>query len=353
MRTKAYGVRLSRAIDLYMDELHAELRDTTCRSYERHLMDFARKVDPTSERLVVDITYEDCMLFLRRWQGKKPTTYSNGVSLLRGFFAFLEEHGHIPSSPAAKLKRRKRQNALYVPVVTVSEQDVARIISACRNYQELICVGAAGYLARRRTALANARRADADLDNGFVRFVDKGGKTIEQPIPDEFLEVLRQADAHGVWESPHDWLIPPRRKATTGTDRRQSKVVYETIVKVAERAGVRAHQQALRAAFAVHFLKAKPGRIESLKELMGHDRLETTMVYLRRMDRATAMEDVRDLSWGTASLTGSSRVAENMANSRQRRIRDSNPCSRDLAPINEKLEELRAEAREKRGARRR
>jgi hypothetical protein len=78
----------------------------------------------------------------------------------------------------------------------------------------------------------------------------------------------------------------------------EPKVIYETVVKVAERAGVRAHAHALRAAFAVNFLEQHPGRIESLQKLMGHDRIETTMVYLRRMNRAKAVDDVPDLSLG-------------------------------------------------------
>jgi hypothetical protein len=31
---------------------------------------------------------------------------------------------------------------------------------------------------------------------------------------------------------------------------------------------------------------------------MGHKRVETTLVYLRRMDRRQQMETVRELSWG-------------------------------------------------------
>jgi hypothetical protein len=36
---------------------------------------------------------------------------------------------------------------------------------------------------------------------------------------------------------------------------------------------------------------------------MGHTRIETTLVYLRRKDRAKAMESVRDLSWGVYEPT--------------------------------------------------
>jgi hypothetical protein len=32
---------------------------------------------------------------------------------------------------------------------------------------------------------------------------------------------------------------------------------------------------------------------------MGHSKMETTEIYLRRLDRKRAMERVRDLSWGS------------------------------------------------------
>jgi hypothetical protein len=65
------------------------------------------------------------------------------------------------------------------------------------------------------------------------------------------------------------------------------------------RAGVEAHPDAIRAAFAVQFDQQRLGEIWSLKELLGHTRIETTLVYLRRKDRAKAMESVRGPSWGS------------------------------------------------------
>ena len=77
-------------------------------------------------------------------------------------------------------------------------------------------------------------------------------------------------------------------------------VIWETVKKVARRAGVRAHVHALRAAFAVEFDEPNPDNVIGLKELMGHARLDQTLVYLRRKDKAKAMEAVRTLSWGGA-----------------------------------------------------
>jgi hypothetical protein len=74
-------------------------------------------------------------------------------------------------------------------------------------------------------------------------------------------------------------------------------VICETVKKVARCVGVVATVQALRAAFAVQFDEANP-ELGALKELIGHARIETTLIYLRRKDEQRAMEQVRTLSWG-------------------------------------------------------
>ena len=80
-------------------------------------------------------------------------------------------------------------------------------------------------------------------------------------------------------------------------------MIYDTVRKVADGAGVRSHVHALRAAFAVRMDEQNPGRLVAIKELLGHSRVETTMVYLRRQDKAKEMEAVRGLSWGSVFPT--------------------------------------------------
>lgn len=41
-----------------------------------------------------------------------------------------------------------------------------------------------------------------------------------------------------------------------------------------------------------------------LKEYLGHARIDQTLVYLRRKDKARAMEGARNLSWGGAGRFG-------------------------------------------------
>jgi integrase len=95
-------------------------------------------------------------------------------------------------------------------------------------------------------------------------------------------------------------LIPNRRPGAVKRAERSDRVIWETVKKLAARAGVVAHLHALRAAFAVQFDEANLAQVAALKELLGHPRTDQTLVYLRRKNKAKAMEVVRDLSWGGA-----------------------------------------------------
>lgn len=96
---------------------------------------------------------------------------------------------------------------------------------------------------------------------------------------------------------PESYVIPmPRGQRREGD--RDDRIIWRTIKSLGERAGVEVHPHSLRAAFAVRFLETHPGEIEALQRLMGHSKMETTQIYLRRLDRERAMERVRDLSWG-------------------------------------------------------
>jgi integrase len=112
--------------------------------------------------------------------------------------------------------------------------------------------------------------------------------------------ILRVVAEARIWKSDDDYLIPNRRPGAVKRADRSDKVIWETVKTIAARAGVEAHVHALRAAFAVQFDEANPSHVVALKELMGHARIDQTLVYLRRKNKQKAMEVVRTLSWGGA-----------------------------------------------------
>lgn len=284
------------AIDAYIGELARRGKTAnTRRKYRELLWKFSSDVHPKDAD---QVTPDDCRRFLDRWIDCAPGTIALHVSILKGFFDFIVGEGALERSPMERIKRPRRPRPEDTEVVTVTAEDVQRVFRATEDWQELLCISVLAYMGPRRNAASNARRRDVDLERGTVRFKEKGGKVAVKPLPDELAAIIRAADENGVWPTRDDYLIPNRRGHRNRE--RSNKVIYDTVKKVAGRAGVHTHVHALRAAFAVRFDEANPGRLIALKELLGHTHIETTMIYLRRKDREKEMETVRGLSWGAS-----------------------------------------------------
>lgn len=336
MSHNAHMPTITEAIDRYEGEL-ARLGRTraTRQKYIREVLwPFA---DQLGRKALDEVTTDDCRRHLDRWINSSPSTIALYVSIIRGFFAFCHDEGWIAANPMDPVKRPRRKRPEDLDVVSVTSKEVERLIDACDAWDELLCVCVLCYIGGRRNAAATARRRDVDLDKGTIKLREKGGKVIVKPIPDELAALIRAADENKVWESGDAYLIPNRRQPRRAGER-SNKVVYAIVKRVAERADVDVHPHALRAAFAVQFDEQNPGRIWALKELLGHARIETTMIYLRRKDRAKAMEDVRGLSWGGSvfpSLSGMPPAGFEPAFGE-----DAVP-----EPVRRKLEELRSRSR--------
>lgn len=286
---------LNYAIDAYIGDLARRGRSKeTRRKYTTVLWKLS---DHVQERDCDAITAEQCRSFLDRWVDASASTMALHVSILAGFFQFLVGETVLEQSPMRNIRRPARKRPEDLDVVTVGESDVGRMIRACTETDELVCIAMLAYTGARRTALANLRRRDLDLDHGLVRFREKGSKVIVKPLPDELHALLRDLDEGGEWVGPEEYVVKNRR--ATRTPDRSSKVIYRIVTDVAKRARVRSHVHALRAAFAVRYLESPDGTLEGLKNLLGHSRYETTGVYLRRMDKQRSMESVRGLSWGS------------------------------------------------------
>jgi integrase len=300
-------VRIDRAIDRF----DGELARRGCSRRSR--LDYFRKLNVLCELLpdadVDAVTEDDCRAHLDRWRDRHPNTMRHSISVLKSFFGWLYDVGEIASNPMDRIKPPRRPHPDDLDVTTVSSADVRRLFDACESWTDLLCLATLAYMGPRRRAASNVRRRDVDLERGTIRFREKGGKVITKPIPDEFAELLRAAVAAGVIPNTDSYVIPmPRGQRREGD--RDDRIIWRTIKKLGDRAGVEVHPHSLRAAFAVKFLESHPGEVEALQRLMGHSKMETTQIYLRRLDRERAMERVRDLSWGSpfASMAGEART---------------------------------------------
>jgi integrase len=291
-------VTLDRAVDLFLGELAR-------RGYSRRTLDdYWRKLLPMcgpKDRYAPDVSAvgeQACRAHLDKWRDSAPNTRYHSWAVLSGFFGWLYRAGVVEVNPMARIEPPKRQQSYDLDVTTVTGADVRRLFDACESWQDLLCLSTLAYLGPRRRAASNLRLRDVDLERGTVRFREKSNKTITKPIPDEYAAILRGAMTAGAIETRPDAYVIPMVRKQVRTGDRDDRVIWRTIKRLGKRARIEVHPHALRAAFAVKFLETHPGELEALQRLMGHIKIETTQIYLRRLDDQRAMERVKDLSWG-------------------------------------------------------
>jgi integrase len=296
---------LARGVDLWMVDLElGGRRPRTLDAYRRHLNKLIDLCERTRRDVLVgEVDADDCRAFLGLWSGRSAATICKIHSAVNGLFEWLYLEGRIDVNPMDRVPRPRRPKPGDVEVVHVSSADVERILAACETWQEFLCVTVLVYTGMRRDMASRLRWEDVDLVEGHMRRRnEKGGKTMDAPIPNELLAILRAAvESREVACGDRDYVIPHRRAATVKRAERTNKVIYETLLTVAKRVEIHATVQALRRAFAVNFIESHPGSIVALQALLGHSRIDTTEAhYLRGYERSLRMESVRDLSWSAA-----------------------------------------------------
>jgi site-specific recombinase XerD len=295
-----------RAIDLF-------LADLPRRGYsERTRATYSRTLDKFNSRLPADtdvakVTVDDCRRFLDGYNRRAAGTRAHTFSVLSSFFKWLALNEKIARNPLDRLERPKRIPAADLDVVTISTEDVQRLMLHARSWPEKLALGVLVYMGPRRHAVALLRLSDYDRARGRIRFREKGGKVIWKTVPEELDQLLEAALAAGAIEDGRRWLpdrtqspylVPPERPLQNRE--RDDRVIWRLVKDVAERAGVVTHVHALRAAFAVAYLEQNPGDVEALRLNLGHRQLATTQTYLRKLNAETAMARNRSLSWGVA-----------------------------------------------------
>jgi len=292
-------VRLDRAIDLYLGDMARQGKSKRTLAEYRSVLDplcGSSKLDDPKD--ASELTPDDCRVFLDRWSEAAPGTRYKGWAILSGFCKWLYRTEKVAENPLGRIEPPKRLAPEELDVVSVSGEEVRRLFDVCETWGQLLCLSTLAYLGRRRGAVSQLRWRDVDLDAGTMRFREKGAKTIKQPLPDEFLALLKAARLSGKVDcEPDDYVVPMQRKQKHGGNR-DDRVISRYVKALGEKAGVRVTPHSLRAAFAVQFLESHPGQLEALQRLLGHRKPETTQIYLRRYENEKAMERVRDLTWG-------------------------------------------------------
>lgn len=161
-----------------------------------------------------------------------------------------------------------------LPVV-LSQQEVKGMVSSCSLLKHRLLIGLMYGCGLRIGELVGMRIKDIDLDRKMVHIVQgKGRKDRYVPLGAMLARGIKSyIDA----ENPKEWLFNGKDQTVPMSTRGTTWVVNEAVKRCGIRKEVSCHT--LRHSYATHLLEMGLD-IMSIKELLGHERIETTLVYL-------------------------------------------------------------------------
>ncbi len=280
----------------YMQE-HEDLSAPTLRNYLSDLRHFAAWYEgrgegecfgPTGVTTPAITAYRGWMQHEARL---KPTTINRRLVTLNRYFAWALGQGLISRDPAKPVKQ--------VPVVEapprhLSDREENALLAAVERYGSLrdrTLIILALHTGLRAGELVSLRREHVERRerSGAVRVYGKRNKYREVPLNSTAQETLREYEGElKTTPTEQPWLFPNRRGGHISAQ--QLGEIVARYARLAKVEGVSPHD--LRHRFGYRMAEGVP--LHRLAQLMGHESLDTTMLYIRgtKADLQAAVEGI-------------------------------------------------------------
>lgn len=268
-------------LERYLDVLAATGKSgQTIRTYRIQLTKFQTWLqsngfaDDLSQVTTIDVSeYRDSL----QESGKKPATVNTALASIEAFCNWMVSEGRMDTNPAVKVRRVSQ---VQEPPKWLSRSERSRLLRAVEKQENLRNIAVvhvllqAGLRASELCALTHDDVLISERKGSIVVQKGKGNKMRVVPIPRETRYWLGAyiADEHPVGK----WLFPSQRG---------DQLTYQGLYKLCTALGDAADIEGLtphvlRHTFG-HELATKKVAIQDIAILMGHERLENTMIYIR------------------------------------------------------------------------
>jgi integrase len=161
----------------------------------------------------------------------------------------------------------------------LSPEEVSRLIDSASNLYHRTLLMTLYSTGMRRAELCRLRVSDIDSQRMMIRIQQgKGKRDREVPLSPSLLETLR---AYWRWMKPRTFLFPGTVKGWRADVPITSNIVWLACREAATAAGITKHlsPHTLRHSYASHLLEAGAD-LRTIQVLLGHSKLEHTLVYL-------------------------------------------------------------------------
>jgi integrase/recombinase XerC len=212
-RSTALGGLVGRYIRWLRNEYGAT--PSTIRDYEAILAQMSLLL---ADKQPIDVSTEDLREAIDLWAKRSARTRQKVTSVIRSFWGWCEEQGHIAISPAARIRRPRAEHRIAKVLPLDARPRLLETAKHPRDRLGLFCLLVLGL---RRSELAGIQIRDFDAQRGILRVLGKGRKERLIPLRGPILAELRlllSVDLPHVGRPPvgDDYLLYPIRKLAAG-----------------------------------------------------------------------------------------------------------------------------------------
>lgn len=263
-------------------------------------------------------TLEEFRVFMLADRGVRPTTAGTYLRILRRILkdcgtalpephqlrlhvATLRERGYSQShianvcrvveayteSTGRKLTLARGRKTKSSSVESLTEGEVAVILSACRTVRERAILSILAYSGMRNDELCRLRTADVGLADQVIRITHgKGGHGRAVRVSGRCIADVQAYLAE--WPRREEELLFVSEKQGRPLE---GATVRRVVRRVVARTAIlkRVHPHIFRHSLAVNML-ARGASIFAIKDILGHADLSTTLIYLRSADSRQAAQ---------------------------------------------------------------
>lgn len=250
--------------------------ENTLHSYQKDLKNFLSFLDENGINEINRIskrTIQRFMIYLSE-KNLSAKSISRNLSALRSFYNFLLFNDFVSYNPLEGIQNPK------IPKKTVkylNESSLNEILNLMRNDKEVLrdyaILEFLYSTGLRVSELCNLKKSDIDIENRMIRVTGKGNKLRIIPLTDNLIKILNELNF--VEKSPDEYLFQTNKGGKL-YPKFIERIVKKYLSEISEDGRVYPHL--IRHTFATHLLK-RGADIRSIKELLGHESLETTTVY--------------------------------------------------------------------------
>ena len=263
---------MTSALETVMLEL--KLRNYAPKTQKGYLFEvkkFARHFDRPLEELGFDDVRKYQLSLID--QGVAWNTFNGATCALRFLYGVaLKREGTVERIPYARKEKR-------LPMI-LSEAEMRKLILANAKPRYEVLLLTMYVLALRNAETRNIKVSDIDASRMVINIRGKGAKDRVLPISKKHLARLRQQ-----WRETRSplWLFPGK----TDTKPLSERVLQNAFTRARDRAEIKkkVNVHTVRHSRATHLLEAGVD-IRIIQQLLGHARIETTLLYTRVTTKA-------------------------------------------------------------------